>query len=75
MATYVVAVSGGVDSVVLLDMLTRSDHRLIVAHVEHGIRGDDSAADASERSSRVALALDQTETIANAVNTMAALLV
>ena len=43
---YIVAVSGGVDSVVLLDMLTKTDHRLIVAHVDHGIRGDDSQADA-----------------------------
>ena len=36
---YLVAVSGGVDSVVLLDMLTKQKHRLIVAHVDHGIRG------------------------------------
>lgn len=43
---YLVAVSGGVDSVVLLDMLSKTDHRLVVAHVDHGIRGDDSAADA-----------------------------
>ena len=43
---YIVAVSGGVDSVVLLDILTKTDHRLIVAHVDHGIRGDDSQADA-----------------------------
>ncbi len=43
---YLVAVSGGVDSVVLLDMLTKSEHRLVVAHVDHGIRGEDSAADA-----------------------------
>ena len=42
---YLVAVSGGVDSVVLLDMLSKSDHQLIVAHVDHGIRND-SAADA-----------------------------
>ncbi|MBP6037717.1 MAG: tRNA lysidine(34) synthetase TilS [Candidatus Saccharimonas sp.] len=42
---YLVAVSGGVDSVVLLDMLSRSNHKLIVAHVDHGIR-DDSAEDA-----------------------------
>ena len=44
---YVVAVSGGVDSVVLLDMLVRAgEHELIVAHFDHGIRGDESAADA-----------------------------
>lgn len=42
----VVAVSGGVDSVVLLDMLARtSDNELIVAHFDHGIRPD-SADDA-----------------------------
>ena len=45
MATYIAAVSGGVDSVVLLDMLAKSDDEIIVAHVEHGIR-DDSADDA-----------------------------
>ncbi len=45
MKNYLVAVSGGVDSVVLLDMLSRSERRVIVAHVDHGIR-DDSAADA-----------------------------
>lgn len=43
---YLVAVSGGVDSVVLLDMLDRlGGHELIVAHFDHGIRSD-SAADA-----------------------------
>lgn len=43
---YVVAVSGGVDSVVLLDMLVRSGRGdLVVAHFDHGIRPD-SAADA-----------------------------
>lgn len=46
---YIVAVSGGVDSVVLLDMLAQgtmkcSEDELIVAHVDHGIRPD-SAAD------------------------------
>lgn len=50
MAQYVVAVSGGVDSVVLLDMLARGelktdDDELIVAHFDHGIRAE-SAADA-----------------------------
>lgn len=44
--TYVIAVSGGVDSVVLLDVLMqRQDITLIVAHLDHGIRGD-SADDA-----------------------------
>jgi tRNA(Ile)-lysidine synthase len=43
---YIVAVSGGVDSVVLLDMMTKvPGHKLIVAHFDHGIR-DDSAKDA-----------------------------
>lgn len=44
---YVLAVSGGVDSVVLLDMLAKRNDgsKLIVAHFDHGIR-DDSAADA-----------------------------
>ena len=44
---YVVAVSGGVDSMVLLDMLSHQpDLELIVAHFDHGIR-DDSAKDAN----------------------------
>lgn len=43
---YLVAVSGGIDSVVLLDRLAQSgEHELIVAHFDHGIRPD-SAADA-----------------------------
>jgi len=43
---YVVAVSGGVDSVVLLDMMRKAaGHELIVAHFDHGIR-DDSSHDA-----------------------------
>lgn len=50
---YVVAVSGGIDSVVLLDMLCRDrlpglsirPDELIVAHFDHGIR-DNSAHDA-----------------------------
>lgn len=39
---YVVAVSGGVDSVVLLDILARRlpTERLVVAHFDHGIRED-----------------------------------
>jgi len=44
---YVVAVSGGVDSVVLLDILRRlPDIDLVVAHFDHGIRSD-SAEDAA----------------------------
>jgi tRNA(Ile)-lysidine synthase len=40
--TYVVAVSGGVDSVSLLDILVTqfADARLVVAHFDHGIRVD-----------------------------------
>lgn len=42
----VVAVSGGVDSVVLLHQLVKSgEHELTVAHFDHGMRSD-SAADA-----------------------------
>lgn len=38
---YIVAVSGGVDSMVLLDMMVRSGAgELIVAHFDHGIRPD-----------------------------------
>lgn len=43
--TYIVAVSGGVDSVVLLDLLSKqADLKLIVAHFDHGIR-ENSATD------------------------------
>lgn len=41
--TYVVAVSGGVDSMVLLDILRRQPQlKLVVAHFDHGIRPDSS---------------------------------
>jgi tRNA(Ile)-lysidine synthase len=53
---YVLAISGGVDSVVLLDMAAKGELSLqgrtlqkndvIVAHFDHGIRGAISAADA-----------------------------
>lgn len=43
---YIVAVSGGIDSVVLLHQLVQArEHELVVAHFDHGIRSD-SAADA-----------------------------
>ncbi|MEO6109671.1 MAG: tRNA lysidine(34) synthetase TilS [Candidatus Saccharimonadales bacterium] len=46
MSRYIVAVSGGVDSVVLLDKLTKvPEHEYVVAHFDHGIRSD-SAEDA-----------------------------
>lgn len=39
--TYVVAVSGGVDSIALLDVLRRDPKlKLVVAHFDHGIRPD-----------------------------------
>lgn len=43
--SYVVAVSGGVDSMALLDMLKRQSQgnrswKLVVAHLDHGIRSD-----------------------------------
>jgi tRNA(Ile)-lysidine synthetase-like protein len=42
---YILGVSGGVDSVVLLDLLSKQkDVELIVAHVDHGIR-DESFTD------------------------------
>lgn len=38
---YVVAVSGGIDSMVLLDVLAkRKDLELVIAHFDHGIRPD-----------------------------------
>lgn len=38
---YVIATSGGVDSMVLLDMMMKAGgHKLIVAHFDHGIRPD-----------------------------------
>ena len=45
---YIVAVSGGVDSVVLLDMMSKRHNKkdLIVAHFDHGIRGKESQDDA-----------------------------
>ena len=47
MKKILVAVSGGVDSVVLLDFLAKNFPRenLIVAHFEHGIRGQESLRD------------------------------
>lgn len=44
--TYIVAVSGGVDSVALLDMLAKIPNiKLVIAHFDHGIRPE-SAQDA-----------------------------
>lgn len=40
-----VGVSGGIDSMVLLDVLTRLGHPCSVIHVDHGLRGAESQAD------------------------------
>lgn len=45
-ALLVVGVSGGPDSVALLDVLRRLGMRLHVAHLHHGIRGSEADADA-----------------------------
>ena len=42
---YLIAVSGGVDSVVLLEMLAKKHKIILVAHFDHGIR-EDSKEDA-----------------------------
>lgn len=40
-SVYIVAVSGGVDSMVLLDVLAKqTQQKLVVAHVHHGIRAE-----------------------------------
>ena len=45
--TLIVGVSGGADSIVLLDLLAGTEkYNLIVAHVDHGIRGVESKRDA-----------------------------
>lgn len=43
--SILVAVSGGLDSVVMLDVLHRLGVRLAVAHCHFGLRGDDADAD------------------------------
>jgi tRNA(Ile)-lysidine synthetase-like protein len=45
-----VAVSGGIDSVVMLDVLAQKNTPLIVAHVDHGIRVDSHEDEALVRS-------------------------
>lgn len=42
MKELLVAVSGGIDSVVLLDMLVKRGEKVVVAHFDHGIRQDSS---------------------------------
>lgn len=46
---FIVAVSGGVDSVVLLDIMTKQKLSLVVAHVDHGIRPDSAKDEAFVR--------------------------
>lgn len=47
--TLLAAVSGGIDSVVLLHALheTATGHRIVVCHLNHGLRGRDSDEDAA----------------------------
>lgn len=41
MKTWILAVSGGVDSVTMLHtMMQRPDHRYVIVHVDHGIRAE-----------------------------------
>ena len=44
-AKLVVAASGGCDSTVLLHVLHDLGHPLVVAHVDHGMRGEESSGD------------------------------
>lgn len=47
-AAFLVGVSGGRDSMVLLDALARAGYsRLVVCHLDHGLRGRESAGDAA----------------------------
>lgn len=43
--SLLLAVSGGVDSMVMLDLLHRSGHAGAVAHFDHGLRGEESRKD------------------------------
>lgn len=44
-STVVVGVSGGIDSMVLLDLLRQSELRPVAAHVNYGLRGEASDGD------------------------------
>ena len=43
--SVVVAASGGLDSTVLLQLVHATGRPMVVAHVDHGMRGDESAGD------------------------------
>lgn len=61
---YVVAVSGGVDSVVLLDTLhSHHSQDIVVAHVDHGIRPEsgEDAAFVKDLAERYGVPFEQTE--------------
>jgi tRNA(Ile)-lysidine synthase len=45
-SAVVAAVAGGADSVALMHLLARGRARIVVAHLDHGIRGEASVADA-----------------------------
>lgn len=47
---YIAAISGGVDSVVLLDLLAAQSLDVVVAHVDHGIRPESADDEAFVRS-------------------------
>jgi tRNA(Ile)-lysidine synthase len=63
--TYLVAVSGGMDSISLLHGLTQLGyHHLVVCHANHQLRGQESAEDAdfvAELAERYHLSLDSVE--------------
>jgi tRNA(Ile)-lysidine synthase len=44
--TILIAVSGGVDSMVLVDILLKSNHHIGCAHINHQLRGSESDQDA-----------------------------
>lgn len=62
-ARYLVGVSGGRDSIALLHLLrARRFHRLVVCHLDHGLRGRAAAADARfvrELAERAGLTLEE----------------